>query len=85
MNDNKIYPPDWSLKASKVRYQDADYEWVESRDEYAEVGSVKVTQRRAYWEGGDQKVRTTIYLHAKSGLIVADVAAFEGWLNQRRW
>ena len=63
--------------AGRVKYDNADYEVMESEGTYAEIGSVQtVVDKGDYYRSRDV-VMTTLYLHIESGTVVADIGAFE--------
>ena len=73
----KVYGPNWALtlNTGRVEYSDADYERMESEGTYAEIGSVQTVVEKGDYYSARDVVMTTLYLHAESGLVVADVGS----------
>jgi len=61
-------------------YSNDDYTTHESEREYEEVGSFTVERQRDYDVAYVREV-TTVYLDPITGLLVADIAAYEKWVR----
>jgi len=61
-------------------YSTDDYMSHPSEREYEEIGSFTVERRQDYGSGYDKET-TTVYLDPITGLLVADVAAYEKWVR----